>query len=161
MAERNPYLSRGELQYFDSLGPRLWLYTQVWFDLGRVMETDLADWGPGELALELERMRRRLEEAPERANYSSMDDVGLVVRSYADSLEEGMRGVDLAVSNLSRAQDLLAEAAAQEAGLTSVQRIDLLQWGREVERRLVEFDAVMSAYGCSVCGELFRQAAAP
>ena len=82
-----------------------------------------------------------------------MSEVDPVVRSYADSIEAGMSGVSQAVIRLADARSILG---AEEVG--PLERSKLIRLSREVEYLLDEFDAAMSAYGCSVCGELFRWA---
>ena len=82
-----------------------------------------------------------------------MGEVDPVVRSYADTIEAGMKGVSQAVVRLAEAKSILEE---EEVG--PLERSKLIRLSREVEYLLDEFDGAMSAYGCSVCGELFRWA---
>ena len=152
-AGRDPYLTSVELDFFRELGPRLWVYTQVWFHVQRVISVEVSEWDSGAFGEDLERAQMLLASAPGRAGYSGMSEVDPVVRSYADSIEAGMSGVAQAVIRLADARSILEE---EEVG--PLERSKLIRLSREVEYLLDEFDAAMSAYGCSVCGELFRWA---
>ena len=152
--DRNPYLTPSELRYFRELGPRLWAYTRVWLHLQRVLSVDVAEWDPDLLEHDLGSAQAALETAPDAPPLSSGhpdDVVDPLVRAYADSIEEGIVGVRQAVARLSDAERVLVgEVGHSERDL-------LLRISREVEDFLSKFDAAMSAYGCSVCGELFRR----
>ena len=150
--DRDPYLTPAELDYFRKLGPRLWAYTQVWLHLQKVLSVDSSEWNANLLGYDIEIARDLLSSAPERPMLSSSGDVDPLVRAYADSVESGMARVREAVSRLSDAVEILA---GEEVG--HPEREELLRASREVERLLAGFDEAMSAYGCSVCGELFRR----
>ena len=147
-----PISPRRELTYFRDLGPRLWIYTQVWFHVRRTISVEVSEWDVSVFAHDLERAEALLESAPERTDHSSMGEVGTVVRSYADSIEAGMSGIDRAVRHLAEARSILEW---EEVG--PPERSRFIRLSREVEYLLDEFDGAMSAYGCSVCGELFRE----
>ena len=150
--DRDPYLTPGELDYFRKLGPRLWVYTQVWLHVQKVLSVDSSEWNSDLLGYDVEVARELLSSAPERPALSSSGDVDPLVQAYADSVESGMAGVREAVSRLSEAVEILA---GEEAG--HPEREELLRASRDVEGLLAGFDEAMSAYGCSVCGELFRR----
>ena len=42
---RNPYLTSVELEFFRELGSRLWVYTQVWFHVRRVIAVEVSAMG--------------------------------------------------------------------------------------------------------------------
>ncbi len=151
--DRSPYLTPAELGYFEEIGPRLWIHTQVWFHVRRVISVEVAEWDPEVFNYDLGRAEELLASAPDRANYSSMGEVGFVVRSYADDIETGMAGVSQAVTQLAEARSILEE---EEVG--APERTRLIRISRDVEYLLDGFDEAMSSYGCSVCGELFRRA---
>jgi hypothetical protein len=150
---RNPYLTSVELEFFRELGPRLWVYTQVWFHVRRVIAVEVSEWDSSVFGQDLEWAQMLLASAPDRAGYSGMSEVDSVVRSYADSIEAGMKGVSQAVIRLAEARSILE---GEEVG--PLERSKLIRLSREVEYLLDEFDGAMSAYGCSVCWELFRWA---
>ena len=150
--DRDPYLTPAELDYFRKLGPRLWVYTQVWLHVQKILSVDSSEWDSDVLGYDVEVARDLLSSAPERPMLSSSGDVDPLVRAYADSVESGMAGVREAVSRLSEAVEILA---GEEVG--HPEREELLRASRGVEGHLAVFDEAMSAYGCSVCGELFRR----
>ena len=153
--DREPYLTPAELRYFRELGPRLWDYTQVWFHLKRVLSVDIAGWDLAVLQHDLGSAQVILESAPPRTRLESRsrdDDIDPVVKAYAESIEAGMTGVREAVARLSDAEVILSGG---EVG--HEEREELLRISRDVEGFMSGFDDAMSAYGCSVCGELFRR----
>ena len=155
--DRVPYLTPFELRYFRALGPRLWDYTQVWFHLKRVLSVDIASWDLAVLQHDLGSAQDILESAPPRKRLESRsrsrdDDIDPVVKAYAESIEAGMTGVREAVARLSDAEVVLS---GEEVG--HEEREELLRISRDVEGFMAGFDDAMSAYGCSVCGELFRR----
>ena len=150
---RDPYLTSVELEFFRDLGPRLWVYTQVWFHVRQIIAVEVSEWDAGVFGEDLEWAQTVLASAPDRSGYSGMGEVDPVVRSYADTIEAGMKGVSQAVVRLAEAKSILEE---EEVG--PLERSKLIRLSREVEYLLDEFDGAMSAYGCSVCGELFRWA---
>ena len=150
--DRDPYLTPAELDYFRRLGPRLWVYTQVWLHLQKVLSVDSSEWNSDLLGYDVEVARELLNAAPGRPVLSSSGDVDPLVKAYADSVESGMARVVEAVSRLSEAVEILA---GEEVG--HPEREELLRVSRDVEGLLAGFDEAMSAYGCSVCGELFRR----
>ena len=150
---RDPYLTSVELEFFRDLGPRLWVYTQVWFHVRQIIAVEVSEWDAGVFGEDLEWAQMVLATAPDRSGYSGMGEVDAVVRSYADTIEAGMKGVSQAVVRLAEAKSILEE---EEVG--PLERSKLIRLSREVEYLLDEFDGAMSAYGCSVCGELFRWA---
>ena len=152
--DRDPYLTPDELRYFRELGPRLWTYTRVWLHLQEVLSVDIADWDFSVIQHDLGRAQAFLESAPDRPKFgrgSRDKPVDPLVRAYADSIETGMTSVREAVARLSDAEEILAGPVGHP------ERDELLRIARDVEELLAGFDDAMSAYGCSVCGELFRR----
>ena len=152
--DRDPYLTSNELRYFRELGPRLWAYTRVWLHLQEVLSVDIAEWDFGVLEHDLGRAQALLESAPDRPQFGRGgrgQPVDPLVRAYSDSIETGMTGVREAVARLSDAEDVLAGPVGHS------ERDELLRIARDVQDLLADFDSAMSAYGCSVCGELFRR----
>ncbi len=150
-SERDPYLTPSELDYFRSMGPRLWAYVRVWLHVKRIISVDVSSWNYESLAYDLDSAQAFLESAPARPSFPGGQQVDPLVREYADTLETGLTGVREAVVRLSEAREIL------EAGsLGHEEREELDRIVRDVERHLARFDDAMSSYGCSVCGELFR-----
>ena len=151
-APRSPFLTPEELDYFREFGPRLWVYTQVWLHLQRVISADIGEWTVADLRHDLGMAQVLLDTSPERPLLHSGDSVRPVVRAYADSLESGFSGVRSGVARLVDAEAILASGS-----LGNTEREELLRVVRDIEEALGAFDEAMSTYGCSVCGELFRR----
>ena len=151
--DRDPYLTPAELAYFREMGPRIWAYTRVWLHLQRVLSVDVVDWDLSVLQHDLGTAQAVLESAPDRPAFprGGASEVDPLVRAYADSLEAGMIGVRRAVVRLSDAEEILSLPVGH------AERETLIRIIRDVEELLADFDDSMSAYGCSVCGELFRR----
>ena len=153
--DRDSYLSPEELKYFRELGPRLWTYTRIWIHIQRVLSVDVAEWSYPVLQYDLKVAQALLESAPERPELGgrsrSTVEIDPVVRAYSERIESGLTGVREAVVRLSDAEPILAETVGHD------EREELIRIIRDVELRLAEFDDAMAAYGCSVCGELFRR----
>ena len=142
------------MDYFERLGPRLWVYTQVWFHVRRVVSVEVAEWEAESFTRDVEEIQSLLNVDEVRFWRSHLREASPVVRSYAQRIDEGVQGVDAAVNRLSEAQVILA---AGELG--PEERSQLIRLARDVEYLLDDFDSAMSEYGCSVCGELFRRRA--
>ena len=83
---RAPYLTSVELEFFRELGPRLWVYTQVWFHVRRIIAVEVSEWDVSVFGEDLEWAQTVLASAPDRSGYSGMGEVDPVVRSYADTI---------------------------------------------------------------------------
>ena len=153
--ERNPYLTRSELEYLEDLGARLWVYTKVWLHVRDVVFVDPSEWSLEVVERDLVKARLLLSGVAGRRSPSG-GEVGKVVVAYGQTIEEGMSKVGHSVSLLEEALDVLADVDP-ERPLSRDERQELVLIVREVEDSLEGFDRAMSAYGCSVCGELFRQ----
>ena len=148
---RSPFLTPEELDYFRDFGPRLWIYTKVWFHLQRMISEDIGEWTAADIHHDLGESQVLIDTAPDRPRFPRDDSVGPIVRAYADSLESGFSGVRSAVARLADAEAILASGS-----LGNAEREELIQVVRDMEEHLGEFDKIMSSYGCSVCGELLR-----
>lgn len=78
--------------------------------------------------------------------------MGVSVVRVSGSLEIGMNGVREAVARMDDAREIVAESQ----GMSPQEKEEVARIARDMERLLGDFDEVMSAYGCAVCGELFR-----
>ena len=150
-ARRDPYLTPGEMRYFRELGPRLWAYTQAWLYLQRILSVDVAEWEYEAVWGDLELVEDLLGSLPRRPSLDSSGRVDPLVRAYADSIEDGMVGVDVAFRRLYEAEEIMSGPVGHD------EREELLRITLDVEDSLARFDGAMSVYGCSVCGELFRR----
>ena len=152
-ADRDPYLTPGELAYFRDLGPRLWTYVQAWLHLQNFLSREVSEWELESFFVTMEEVRFLVGSAPARPRLRASRDnpVDPLVRAYANSIESGMTGVREAVSRFSDAEDVLLEMEGHQ------RREALLRIVHDVEEYLADFHDAMSSYGCSVCGELFRR----
>ena len=166
---RNPYLNPSELEYMTELGGRIWAYTKVWLHLSNLLSVDVVDWTLEDVEPKLLEIRSIIESAPRRRT-AVPADVGSIVLTYEKSIYEGIIGVNEAYKDVENGTGVLRDARkrAKRSGsvddetLTLEERQNLIQAVRDAERSLEKFDRAMSAYGCSVCGELFRhRSAAP
>ena len=152
-ADRDPYLTPGELAYFRDLGPRLWTYVQTWLHLQNFLSREVSEWELESFSITMEEVRFLVGSAPPRPRLRASRDtpVDALVRAYANSIESGMTGVREAVSRFSDAEDVLLDMEGHP------RREALLRISHDVEEHLADFHNAMSSYGCSVCGELFRR----
>ena len=148
---RTPHLTEDELEYFRAVGRHIWVYTRVWFRIQETLAVGSSDWTVMMLSEDVEWSRELLASLPKQPGRES-GAIGEVVEAYLESLELGMDGVDDSISRLEDAEKLLDEALV--IGLT--EREQLARIARDIERLSGDFDDVMSSYGCSICGELFR-----
>ncbi len=146
----NPYLTADERRYLVDVGKRVWYYVKVWVHLREVTGVDISGWDAGDFQYQLSEAQLVLEAAPQLPQGDS--DISDVVRDYVRELDDGMKEVREAVVRLSDAEPLFAESGEIPHGnYEDVQKIL-----RDVGNHLEKFDAAMSRYGCSICGELFR-----
>lgn len=151
--ERNPYLNAEELDYLAGLGDRLWAHTGAWLHLRQVLFPGPGEWSPQAAEPDVAQARELLDSVPERGA-SPSSQVGEVVSAYGRTVEEGMSRVRAAVSLLESA--VLLASTAKEEPLTPEDQEKLRQIFRDAQDSLEAFNRAMSAYGCSICGELFR-----
>ncbi len=151
---RTPYLSEAEIDYFDDLGARLWVYTKVWLHVRNVMFVDPSDWSLEDVERDVAQARALLRDVSERR--SPPGDVSEIVVTYGRTVEEGMSELGHAVTLLEKVLDILGGDSGEGAAVPG-DRQEILRLVRDVEDSLDAFDRAMSAYGCSICGELFRQ----
>ena len=149
---RNPYLSEGEVLYLERLGPLLWDYVTIWLLMREVLEVSPDGWTVGFLEADVSEMEELVEESG-HFDFRT-DSVGETVGAFGESISDAFRRMDGGVSSLSRAVGIV-EVGSRE-GLDTESENELLLIESEVRRAMAGFDEVMSSYGCSACGELFR-----
>ena len=170
---RNPYLNPVEFDYFQSLGDQMWVL------LSDVLLYETDQWSVDLLALSTEKIRRVLVGEIERGRSIPGEGSNAVVQQYAEQLEQGFADLRDAALQLEAAQTYLTEKEreyeedfkekARAAGadpdqlpvppyvLTGEDRGRLATYRRDINAGLESYHQAMSRYGCSVCGELFRQ----
>lgn len=154
---RAPYLNQRELDYLSSLGEDVWIAVQSYFVLQDVMAEDF-----GTLSLSflqeklvlvnslLAGLSRILQEPPR--------DMNEVVVGYVQFVQGGVSSIHGAAGDL-RAAVAVVEGAEVDSFLELDQKAlaDFRRSYLGIERGILDFYGVMGSYGCSVCGELFRQ----
>lgn len=151
---RNPYLNAYEMDYFEAMGQHFWHYAKAWLILRNIMVLDVESWTPQLLAFELEALKNQL--APVQGREITPDSqVSELVFTYGEQLQEGFVKIDESVEKLESALVTAVQAGGEP--LTDSQRTSLYALRREILNNMEEYNRVMSSYGCSVCGELFRQ----
>ena len=151
---RNPYLNEYEMDYFVALGEHFWTYARAWLVLRNIVLVDVDGWTPELLAYEVESLNSIL--APVKGREINPDSqVRELVYVYGEQLQDGFLRVDESVERLKSALVTVVQTDGEQ--LTDSQRNSLIALRREILQNLEEYHRVMSSYGCSVCGELFRQ----
>ena len=154
---RAPYLNQGELEYLSGLGEDVWIAVQTYFVLQDVMSEDFSTLSLSFLQEKLvlvngllAGLSRMFERPPENVNE--------VVVSYVEFIQSGVSSIHSAAGDLGAAVAVVEEAEV-ESFLELDQRAlaDFRTSYLDIERGILDFYGVMSSYGCSVCGELFRQ----
>ena len=154
---RAPYLNQRELDYLSGLGEDVWIAVQSYFVLQDVMSEDF-----GTLSLSFLQEKLVLVNAL-LAGLSRMSDtppgnVNEVVASYVLFVQGGVSSIHSAAGDL-RAAVAVVEGAEVDSFLELDQKAlsDFRRSYLGIERGILDFYGVMASYGCSVCGELFRQ----
>ena len=154
---RNPQLSEADKHYFESLGKDLWVATQIYMRLTEVSSRDFQGWTEsyvGERLLFIDGLTGALSEELPEADKAGVSDV---VASYSDYIDSGIRSVQAGVAEARAAHSIFQAGEAESVDeLDALDRELLRQHYLNLTGLMTEFYAVMSSYGCSACGELFR-----
>ena len=153
---RNPYLRDPELKYFEELGPFLWKGVKVWVLLDGFMRTDWEYWKAEDMEAFLGSVfeHRLGESMADFEGAGERDDLGREVSSYGSDLEGALLLLDSSVDQLVEAQEILVVVESSGTAFELGARLEVIEG--EVEDVLRHYNLVMEAYGCSICGELFR-----
>ena len=157
---RNPYLRKVDIQHLEELGEELWRAVVVYLRLAEVSGLDFNDlsWTFVEDRVEVvdgifsEGVSEWLDETPDEE-----DGLDPAVKEYAESVWDGMDGIKEAGLSLRGIHDLFRESGVEYVvEMSTEDRAAVQSLYLSIGGRLRVFDEVMSRYGCSVCGELFR-----
>ena len=157
---RNPYLRKVDIQHLHELGEELWLAVVVYLRLAEVSGLDFNDlsWTFVEERVEVVDgvfsggVSEWLDETPDEG-----DGLDPLVKEYAESVWDGMGGIKEAGLALRGIHDLFRESGVEYVvEMSTEDRAAVQSLYLSIGGRLRVFDEVMSRYGCSVCGELFR-----
>ena len=154
---RSPQLTEAEKEYFAAMGEDLWVASQMYLRLSEVATVDFSDWSLGYLTGRLSFIDGLLGSV--RIERREVRRAGLsdVVVSYVEFIDFGIQSLQSAVSELRSAVSVFESSGGEyldevEAGDREVLKQHYLQ----INGLVLDFYSVMSAYGCSACGELFR-----
>ena len=176
---RNPYLNPVEFEYFQSLGDQMWVYVRMWVLLSDALYYQTDQWSVDLLELSTEKIRRVLNDEIRSGRTLPGNGVNPVVEQYAEELELGFAALRDAALQLEAARTYLKgkedeyeedfKEQVRAAGgdpdtviapaytLTGEDRGRLATFRRDIVVGLETYHQAMARYGCSVCGELFRQ----
>lgn len=155
---RNPYLTERDINYIAAMGEDLWVATQLYLRLSEVAARDYTRLTASHLRERQAFVDGLLAGLPDydQRDLSSSGLNELVV-NFVGFVDGGIRRVEQAVGELRGMIGVFDEAGAETvADLNSVQRDLLRQRYLLLNELLLDFYKVMSSYGCSACGELFR-----
>lgn len=174
---RNPVLRRPELAVIEDLGAAFWEGVLVYMALADVVSVEFHEvsWTlvenevkiidfvlglKGEVDEEGKEVEAELEWASleDRERHSrSSDDLDPVVEAYVERVWDALEGLRSAGLDLRSMNELFHEARVEyvvEMTPEHREAVEALYLG--IGFRLSEFDTLVSEYGCSICGELFR-----
>ena len=153
---RGPFLRGPDRIHMAQLGERLWVAVRVYLRLQEVADLEFS-----RLSWTFVEDRVALvdglfgEEEPEPIE--PRGNVDPVVGEYAELIFDVIGEIRTAALELRAIQDLFAGAGIEYVVELPPETRELIQEHYfSMDRRLRRFDGVMTEYGCSVCGELFR-----
>ena len=158
-APRNPYLTPYEVETLSAMGPLLWYATDVYLRVSEVTYVEFANLERSEMSEQLnlvefsvDRMRD-LESRGDRRR----EALSGVVLAFLNHVDSGVRSIQQAANDLEAAVRVLEVAEADKAAsLDQGEREQLWSHYTGMQNSLQRFYEVMSSYGCSACGELYR-----
>ena len=157
-------LNEGEMRVFQSFGGHFWEMLQAWVVVRSILESrDVYDWDYAWLSDELDLVGWMM---PESGRLSpemwAGDDIGEVVKAYLVEVREAEYSFRDAVNSLNSALAVFERAGAERFIELSQEEADQVwQYYFDAQSRAVDLGSVMSAYGCSICGELYRSSGVP
>lgn len=155
---RNPYLTERDINFIAAMGEDLWVATQLYLRLSEVAARDYTRLTASHLRERQAFIDGLLAGLPDY-DHRDLSSSGLneLVVNFVGFVDGGIRQVERAVGELRGLIGVFDEAGAETvADLNSVQRDLLRQRYLLLNELLLDFYKVMSSYGCSACGELFR-----
>lgn len=175
---RSPILRKSERVLLEDLGAVFWEGVLVYFALAEVVSVDFGQvsWTLVEdevrmvdFVLGIERVRDDEDprasadvewasvEDRERTS-RSQEDVDPLVDAYVEEVWGTLEGLRQAALDLRTMNELFhASGVEYVVEMDPENRAELEGLYLGISHRLKEFDRLISRYGCSICGELFRQ----
>lgn len=157
-------LNETEIQLFQEYGAHFWDILQAWVVVRSILEVrDLHEWDYSWLQEELDLVAWMM---PESGRLSSEDwerpEVGDIVKAYLVEIREGEYAFRDAVSSLNSALGVFERAGVYRYDELNGEDVEeLWQHFVDAERGAFEVGSIMSQYGCSICGELYRASGVP
>ena len=157
-------LNETEIQLFQEYGAHFWDILQAWVVVRSILEVrDLHEWDYSWLQEELDLVAWMM---PESGRLSSEDwerpEVGEIVRAYLVEIREGEYAFRDAVNSLNSALGVFERAGVYRYDELNGEDVEeLWQHFVDAERGAFEVGSIMSQYGCSICGELYRASGVP
>ena len=155
---RNPYLTQEDHDFLESLGEDLWIATLLYLRVTEIANSDFVELSLPEIQQRLiyidDLLAGLMDLAPRRA---PTGNVSPVVKTYGQLIEGGIVAVQKSVGEFRKALVLFEDSGVETVSeLGGVERERLKFHYLQANEYLLDFYAVMSSYGCSICGELFR-----
>ena len=126
----------------------------AWLALRNIVLVDGDSWTPELMDYEGESLNSIL--APVKGREINPDSQAReLVYVYGEQLQDGFLRVDESVERLKSAPVTVVQTVGEQ--MADAQRNSRIALRREIRQNPEEYHRVMSSYGCSVCGELFRQ----
>ena len=152
-------LNETEIQLFQEYGAHFWDILQAWVVVRSILEVrDLHEWDYSWLQEELDLVAWMM---PESGRLSADDwereEVGDIVKAYLVEIREGEYAFRDAVNSLNSALGVFERAGVYRYDELNGEDVEeLWQHFVDAERGAFEVGSIMSRYGCSICGELYR-----
>ena len=157
-------LNEREIQLFQEYGAHFWEILQAWVVVRSILEVrDLHEWDYSWLQEELDLVAWMM---PESGRLSSEDwegsEVSDIVKAYLVEIREGEYAFRDAVNSLNSALGVFERAGVYRYDELNGEDVEeLWQHFVDAERGAFEVGSIMSQYGCSICGELYRASGVP
>ena len=156
---RNPHLTGAEVAALAAMGESVWASSMIYLELLQVVNMDfplLTREFMSARAGQTGRLAGQLE-VSEEARPDRDQSLSDVVSAYIDHLDRGISAIQAAAREVHSAASVFDAAGVDEASfLGEEERQQLWEHYLAIERVVFSFHSVMSVYGCSACGELFR-----
>ena len=152
-----PVLGDVEKEYLSEVGAGMWHGVEAWMLLRRVAYRDHSEWVAIDADSDLDRADQALVFGSVLFPDEPPDGLHIAVLGYVNRVVQSIDELDEAHSRLASAYRLVEESTGEEGRRLGVEdRETLTRDIRLAQRSLDNFSAVMSEYGCSICGELIR-----
>ncbi len=157
-----------EIDVIYRLGPATWHRIQAHVMMQQLSIQPLSEWDASYSAGRLALAQGHLERAAAASSPVEQDlqndalNLATRVREYVAMMLDGQRHLEDAYDLLAEMQRALDGNADGWYGLTEEERGQLNRIASDdLLQALFAFDRIMQTYGCSICGEVYRQPAEP